>query len=176
MMTDAELRELDRAVAEHEGLQHPPVTEKEIAQAAFSCLRATHPDRSDEGSGYTDFTFDIPEFGEIVLRNKGSKYGYKGTGGNDGYGLWLWEQREGRPWQAALEKTVSAYRKKPKPYSTDWSAAGPLLEKYGLGLSHDWTRGPSGGEGWTEQISGATYEASPLVAICKAVLSQPTRP
>ena len=43
---------------------------------------------------------------------------------------WIWLSRHGKPWQAALEKHVAAWRAPPtQKYSTDWSAAGPLLER-----------------------------------------------
>ena len=43
---------------------------------------------------------------------------------------WIWFQRHGKPYQAALEKYVSAWRTPPtQRYSTDWASAGPLLER-----------------------------------------------
>ena len=176
-MTPEELRELDTAVAKHEGLQDPPSTPQEIARAAFSCFSSSHPMR---GQGYTEYTWDIPGYGGMLLQNRESKWAYKGTTGNDGYGLWLWEQRHGSPWQDALEHYVAAWRPYPKLYSTDWRAAGPLLEKYQLDLYHEWSESdvPPRWQACNLATTGVRCDAlfeTPLIAICQAVLAQEGR-
>lgn len=42
---------------------------------------------------------------------------------------WMWGQREGKPWQDALEKGVAAWRAHPRyPYSTDIAAAWQVVD------------------------------------------------
>lgn len=61
----------------------------------------------------------------------------------------------------------------PPHYDTDWSATGPLIEKYGLELIkgydcyHCSTNFGDGGVAQEEEGYGPT----PLIAICKAILS-----
>ena len=51
---------------------------------------------------------------------------------------WIWFQRHGKDYQAALEKHVAAWRAPPtQKYSTDWAAAGPLLERLSKEHSYD---------------------------------------
>ena len=62
-------------------------------------------------------------------------------------------------------------------YSTDWSATGPLLEKYGLSLFDRWTAGRDAPanirwSSWSKQCSPVWGE-TPLIAICQAVLAIP---
>lgn len=67
-------------------------------------------------------------------------------------------------------------------YDTDWSATGPLLEKYGISLvradehnpaKHLWTAGMGGAHGWDDgSIPGAddVVATSPLEAVCRLLI------
>lgn len=55
-----------------------------------------------------------------------SKYNYGGAYGNDGYGLWFWEQRKGMAYQADIEAHVAAWRDTPRDLLT-WGGAGSVV-------------------------------------------------
>lgn len=100
---------------------------------------------------------------------------------------WVWEQREGKPYQAALEKHVAEWRAPARaPYSTSIAAAWQAMERMAQ------TAGPHGtpytchvhgGPSWTCQFCAgcvchaneATAETAPL-SICRAALLAVLKP
>jgi len=57
-----------------------------------------------------------------------SKFGWGNVKGNLGYGLWIWTDRIGKPYQADLDKHVTTWRLDPRPFSRDVTYSKKLLD------------------------------------------------
>lgn len=83
--------------------------------------------------------------------------GEPGTIGPTGGGGWycIWDENEGGP------------RRSVPRYDTDWSSTGPLIERFGITLTHDSGAGP-----WIAEVPGVEWypESTPLLAVCRCIL------
>lgn len=109
--------ELDALVDDALGIDRTASTPKRIL---LSILDASPVGVPWPGDDYHSL-IDVDGVRHKIIRDEGSSP-YPMT--------WVWEQRHGKPWQAALEKHVSAWRAPPsRQWSTDPSAMLELLEK-----------------------------------------------
>lgn len=114
-MTTDELRELARQVAEARGEWRAPFTLSEIGRAigrrALSYSRPNKNNDNEQGYRFGDI--------EAVITFTGSRWGYGGAEGNDGYGVECWQQRIGKPWREACENWVNEWRPEVRRYTDD---------------------------------------------------------
>lgn len=101
-------RELDAQIAEKVfGIDLRAVSPADIGQAVMDGMTSNRP-YSSSGSV---MSFDWGAADNFELTCLGSKFGYGETSGNDGYGLWFWERREGMDWQPFIEEHVAKWRR-----------------------------------------------------------------
>lgn len=118
-------RELDALVAEKIfGEQLSAETPAAIGRAVMSGFFSSSPKRD----GPTEYGVKWNGT-EYRLTLDESCWNYGGAQGNDGYGLWWWEHREGEPWQADVEAHVAKWRRSVPAYSTQIGAAWQVVEK-----------------------------------------------
>lgn len=118
-------KDLDAAVAERVvGINPRAETPAEIGEAVFSAMWSSFPQGKD--GTVQKYTFNGTEYAVSMI---GSKFNYGGAHGNDGYGLWVWEDRHGREYQADIEAHVAQWRKRPAAYSTDLLVAWRVVDK-----------------------------------------------
>jgi hypothetical protein len=58
-------------------------------------------------------------------------------------------------------------------FDTDWSATGPVIEKYGIGVWKDW---PTSTDPWTAHVDkgdAKEYGATALLAVCNLIVYAP---
>lgn len=129
-----DLRALDVLVAEHVfGIDLRAVTPTDIGKAVLTGMTSNIPK-----GGYDVMSFDWGAADDFELTYQGSKFNYGGADGNDGYGLWFWEQREGMDWQPFIEAHVAKWRRPVKHYTSTWDAAGQVVERmHELGWEFD---------------------------------------
>lgn len=112
-------RELDARVArEVMGLDLTANSDERIARAVTSGMRSSY------GDGRIDMEWGGERFDRVRLVGTFNV----GAEGNDAYGLALWRDRYGKPWQVAIERHVREWSMEPAPYSTDWRAMGTVLD------------------------------------------------
>ena len=126
-----DLRELNVLVAvEVMKLCLTAETSIEIGQAVTDAFRSNSP--KNNGSSEMGYRWNGTEY---TILNYGSKWNYGGAQGNDGYGLWCWENRMGQEWQNDIEAHVKAWRKPTRPYSSNLEAAWEVFNKMMDGLA-----------------------------------------
>ena len=108
---------------------------------------------------------------EHVLRNPAmSFWGYGGTKGNVGYGLYFWEQRQGRTWQKDIEAHVAKYEKEVLPYSTKIEYAWRVIEKL-IAEGYDWELYPNNIASDRDNIAEVTKYINHQVMLSTAGIS-----
>lgn len=115
--------QLDAIVADALGVERRAIDPKSIGEAVFSGFAGSH------GDGKVDFylnnNFYRHDFGP-----RSSKFNYGDAIGNDGYGLWLWDNRIGELWAHDIEVHVANWRRDPLPYSKDLEVAIKTLNEF----------------------------------------------
>ena len=89
-------------------------TEKHIINAVSMYIGATGPEFI-LNSGHR---IDMSECPDV----------YRGLTANDNYTAWIWFEREGKPYQSAIEQHVTDYRRQPRPFCTDWNLLPMVCE------------------------------------------------
>lgn len=114
-------RELDALVAEKViGIQLTALTVSDYGEAVMSAM-------SDSWPGHAEGWLGLNFGGRTFRVDAGREY--YAEHGNDGYGVWCWNNRYGQPWETDIERHVNAWRRKVAPYSTDIAAAWTVLKK-----------------------------------------------
>lgn len=93
-------------------------SQEALAKAAFSGSWGS------DGKGHGTFRWNGVEYDNVPL-----PLGGYNNYGNDGYGLLLYTERAGKPWENDLEIHVRNWRDKPKDYSGSIAAAWEVVKK-----------------------------------------------